>query len=93
MMMSRKKDALLKFLFLMLFLLNKVSRVKSVIRINDYVFVISTFFKFQKHRFSALHGGKLCGYLLRCCLLNQFGQVGYRSIQLCSIGGEFNDFY
>ena len=76
----------------LLFLIKKVSRVKTAYRVRDFFVVTDKFFAFHKHRFSALHGGALCGCLLKSCLLLQF-IAGYRSNLLISFGGELNDFY
>jgi hypothetical protein len=76
----------------LLFLIRKVSRVKTACRIRDFFVATYKFFVFRKHRFSALHGGTLCGCLLKSCLLLQF-IAGYRSNLLISFGGELNDFY
>jgi hypothetical protein len=76
----------------LLFLIRKVSRVKTACRIRDFFIVTYKFFVFRKHRFSALHGGALCGYLLQSCLLLQF-IAGYRSSLPINFGGELNDFH
>lgn len=91
--MSRKKDAFVN-LVLKLFLLSKVNGIRHSSLIRGYIGVISSFiyFKFQKNRCSASHGGKICGYLLQYYLLHQFGSVGYCSISLFSVGGELNDY-
>lgn len=49
----------------LLLLVKKVRRIKAAGQIRK-------FFDFHKHRFSALHGGELCGYLLQVCLLQRF---------------------
>ena len=76
----------------LLLLIKKAGRIKTACRIRDFFVVTDKFFVFHKHRFSALHGGALCGCLLKSCLLLQF-IAGYRSNLLISFGGELNDFH
>ena len=85
---SRMLDAFVTLLFLV----NKVSGINAAGHILDFFVVMCNFFGFHKHRFSALHGGELCGYLLLSCLLQRSIIVGYRSSQIINIGGELNDF-
>jgi hypothetical protein len=75
----------------LMFLIQKVSRIKATGHIHDFFNVTYKFFSFHKHKFSALHGGELCGYLLQSCLLQRF-LAGYSSNLLVSFGGELNDF-
>ena len=77
---------------ILLFLIRKVSRVKTACRIRDFFVVTYKFFVFRKHRFSALHGGALCGCFLKSCLLLQF-IARYHSNLLISFGGGLNDFH
>jgi hypothetical protein len=93
MMLSRMLDVFMSLLFSSLLLLINTSRIKVTCLVHDFFGVIWKFFGFNKHRFSALHGGVLCGYLLWCCLQRRFVAVCYHSNQLISIGGELNDFY
>ena len=88
MMKSRMLDAFVTLLFLV----NKVSRINAAGHILDFFVVMRKFFGFHKHRFSALHGGELCGYLLLSSLLQQSITVRYRSNPMFKIGGELNDF-
>jgi hypothetical protein len=76
----------------LLFLINKISRINTAGHFLDFFVVIYKFFGLNRHRFSALHGGKLCGYLLWNCLQQRFITVGYHSNQMINIGGELNDF-
>jgi hypothetical protein len=88
MTVSRILDAIVTLLLL----IKKANRIKTACRIRYFFIATYRFFVFHKHRFSALHGGALCGYLLQSCLLLQF-IAGYRSNLLISFGGELNDFH
>jgi len=87
-MKSRIFDAFVTLLVLV----KKISRINPAGHVNDFFIVIWKFFGFHKHRFSALHGGELCGYLLLSNLVQQAITVGYRSNPMFKIGGEPNDF-
>jgi hypothetical protein len=76
----------------LLVLVKKINGINTAGHINDFFVVIWKFLGFHRHRFSALHGGELCGYLLLSSLLQQSITVGYRSNPMFKIGGELNDF-
>ena len=84
MMKSRMLDAFVTLLVLV----KKISRINTAGHINDFFVVIWKFFGSHRHRFSALHGGELCGYLLLSSLLQQSITVRYRSNPMFRIGGE-----
>ena len=85
-------DTFMTLLFSLLFLVNKVNRIKAAGRIRDFFVVICKFFGLYRSSFSALQGGKLCGYLLWSCLQRQFITVVYHLSPIISIGGGLNDF-
>jgi hypothetical protein len=91
-MMSRTLDVFMSFLFSLLLLLINTSRIKVTCLVHGFFVVIRKYFVSNKHRFSALHGGVLCGYLL-CRLQRGFIAVCCHSNPLINIGGELNDFY
>ena len=92
MTLSRTLDVFMTLLPLSLFLLFEAGRVEPIGRGGGVLGLIWPSFGFNKHRFSALHGGALCGYLLRRCLVQRLITVGCRPNPLIIIGGESNDF-
>jgi hypothetical protein len=83
---------MLETLMTLLFSVNKINRIKAAGRIRDFFVVICKFFGLYRSSFSALQGGKLCGYLLWSRLQRRFITVGYHLSPIISIGGGLNDF-
>lgn len=67
-----KRSRILGAFMVLLLLVKKVVRIKAAGRIREFFDVTCKLSVFRMHRFSALHGGELCGYLLWSCLLQRF---------------------
>jgi hypothetical protein len=93
MTLSRTLDVFMTLLSLSLFLLFEAGRIEPTGPGSGFFVVIWPSFGFNKHRFSASHGGVLCGYLLWRCIVQRLVTVGCRPNPLIIIGGESNDFY
>jgi hypothetical protein len=92
MMMSRMLDVVMSSLFSLLLLLINASRIKVIGLAHDFFVVSRKYLVSNKHRFSALHGGVLCGCLLYG-LKRGFIAVCCHPNPPINFGGELNDFY
>lgn len=91
MKMSRKLGTDMTLLFFLRFLINKTRGIKAFGRFR--IFILNwSFLSFLGEIIFALVTIGVCGYLYRSCLLRRFLALGYCSIPINGLGGEFNDF-
>jgi hypothetical protein len=93
MILSRKIDAFVNLLLLMLFSLREVNRISFADLIHDCIDVISSFFQFLKAQILRVARRQNMRLFVTVLFATSIWFIGYRSIPLCSIGGELDDFY
>ena len=92
MVLSRILGDVMSLLFSLRFLGKKSSRIKAAGHFNIFSVHSCTFRGFYRHIISTLQEIRVCDYSFLSCLQRRFLTINCCSIQMISIGGEFNDF-
>jgi hypothetical protein len=92
MMMSRILGVVMTLLFSLPFLINKTRGNKAVSCFYRFSIIDCIFSSFLGEIIHTHHVIGVCVYLYRSCLLRRFLTLGYCSIPMNGLGGEFNDF-
>jgi hypothetical protein len=92
MMMSRILGIDMTLLLSLRFLINNTRGKKAVSRFFRLFVLNFVLLSFLGEIIHAQQIIGVCGYLYRSCLLRRFLTLGYCSIPMNGLGGEFNDF-